>query len=99
VLDLGHTYHFQRPNSPYPYLQLALDTSNVVKLDTLPPAAASGFPPEEEQLLRHSDSVAVRKIVALDVRPQTRERDTADNGLVRLASTVAPSIVMVEAAT
>jgi hypothetical protein len=98
VISSGCTYHFQRPDPPYPHLQLALNASDVVKLNTLPPAAASGFPPEEKQLLRHSDSVAVSKIVALDVRSQTRERDTADDGLVGLAGTMAPSVVMVEAA-
>ena len=63
------TYHFKRPDSPYPYLQLAFDASDIFKLDTFPPAATSRFPPEEQQLLRHSDRVAVGKVVALDVRP------------------------------
>jgi hypothetical protein len=95
---LEHTYHFQCPDSPYPYLQLALNASDVVKLDTLPPATASWFSPKEKQLLRHSDSVTVSKIVALDIGPQTRKCDAADDSLVRFAGAVAPSIVMVEAA-
>jgi hypothetical protein len=90
------SYHFQRPNSPYPHLELALDTSDIVKFNAFPPAAASGFPPEKEQLLRHSDSVAVSKIVALDVSPQTCECDTADDGLVGLTGTVTPAIIVIE---
>ena len=92
------TYHFECPDSPYPHLELALDTSDVFKLDTLPPAAASGFPPEEQQLLRHADRVAVSKVVALDIRSQAREGDTADDSLVGLAGTMTPSIIVVEAA-
>jgi len=49
--------------------------------------------------LRHSDSIAVRKIVAFNVGPKTCKCDTTDDGLVRLAGTVPPSIVVVEAAT
>lgn len=94
----ANTYHFQRPNPPYPHLELALDTSNIFKLDSFPPAATSWFPPEKEQLLRHSDSVAVGIFIALDVGPQTRKSNAADDGLVGFTSTVAPSVVVVETA-
>jgi hypothetical protein len=90
--------HFERPDSPYPHLELAFDTSNVVELNTFPPAAASGFPPEEEQLLRHTNSVAISKIVTLNVRSQACKGDAANDGFVRLAGTMAPSVVVVEAA-
>lgn len=93
------TYHFQRPDPPYPYLELALDASNVLKLHSLPPAATSWFPPEKEQLLRHAYSIAVSVFVALDVRPQARKSDTADDSFVGFTGTVAPSIIVVETTT
>ena len=89
-------YHFKRPDSPYPDFELALDASDVLKLDTFPPAAASRFPPEKKQFLRHSDSVAVSKIVALNVGPETCKRNTADDGLVGLASAVTPAVIVVK---
>jgi hypothetical protein len=92
-------YHFQRPDPPYPDLQLALDASHVLELHAFPPAATGGFPPEEQQLLRHSDSVAVSKVVAFDVSSQASEGDAADDSLVGLAGTVSPSVVVIEAAT
>jgi hypothetical protein len=91
------SYHFKCPHSPYPHFQLALDASDVVELDTLPPASASGFPPEEEQLLGHSDSITVGEVVALDVGPQACECNTADDGLVGFAGAVTPAVVVVEA--
>lgn len=93
------SYHFQRPNPSYPHLELALDASDVVKLNTLPPASASRFPPEEKQLLSHADGVAVSEVVALYIRPQTCKRNTANDGLVGLAGAVSPLIVVVEPAT
>jgi hypothetical protein len=94
----GKTYHFQRPDPPYPYLELAFDASNVLKLNSLPPAATSWFPPEKEQLLRHSDCIVIGKIITLDVGPQACKGNAADDRFVGFASTVAPSIIMVEAA-
>jgi hypothetical protein len=93
----GRTYHFQCPDPPYPHLELAFDTSDIVKFDTFPPAAASGFPPEEEQLLRHSDGVAVSKVVTLNVRSQACKSNAANDGFVGLAGAVTPSVVVVEA--
>jgi hypothetical protein len=91
-------YHLQRPDPSYPHLELALDASDVIKLNTFPPASASRFPPEEKELLGHTDGIAIGKVVALDIGPQACKRNTADNSLVGLASTVTPSIVVVEAA-
>jgi hypothetical protein len=93
------SYHFERPYPPYPHLQLALNAADIVKLNAFPPAATGGLPPEEEQLLRHPDSVAVSEIVAFDIRPQTGQRDTADDGLVRLAGAVTPLVIVIEATT
>lgn len=91
-------YHLQRPHPSDPHLQLALNPPDIVELDAFPPASASRFPPEEQQLLGHSDSVTIGKIVALDVGPKTCERDAADDCLVRLTSAVTPLIVVIEAA-
>lgn len=90
--------HLQRPHSADPDLELALDAFDIVQLDTLPPASSSGFPPEEEQLLRHADGV-VAHFVASNVAAQPSEGQTADDGLVRLASSVTPLVVVVEATT
>lgn len=89
--------HLQRPHAPDPHLELALDALNIVQLDALPPAAPGGFPPEQEQLLRHADGVAAH-FVAADVAAQPRQGQAADDGLVGLAGAVAPAIVVVEAA-
>ena len=67
-----------------------------MQLDALPPAAARGLAPEEEQLLRHADGGAAR--VAADVGAEAREGQAADYGFVGLAGAVAPAVVVVEAA-
>jgi hypothetical protein len=97
--DIGNSsaYHLQRPDSPDPHLQLALDAADIVELNALPPAAACGFPPEQEKLLRHPDGITVGRVVALDVGAQACERNAADDGLVGLAGTVTPEVVVVEA--
>lgn len=41
------TYHLQRPNPPYPNLQLTLYAFNIVQLHTLPPASSGRLPPEQ----------------------------------------------------
>jgi hypothetical protein len=46
--------------------------------------------------LRHADRV-VTHVVATDVAAQPREGETADDGLVRLASAVSPLVIVVEA--
>lgn len=56
--------HLKRPHSANPHLELAFDAFNIVQLDTLPPAASSGFSPEEEQLLRHSDGIAAHFVAS-----------------------------------
>lgn len=61
------TYHFKRPDSSNPDLQFALDAFDVGELNAFPPASSCGFPPEEQQLLRHTDSVSGR--LTLDVSP------------------------------
>lgn len=91
------TYHLQSPHPPNPHFQPALDTSYVLELDPLPPTPPRRFPPEEKQLLRHAEGVAVREVVALDVGAQASQRETAYDGLVRLAGAVAPLVVVVEA--
>lgn len=90
-------YHFQSPDPSDPHLELALHSSDVVELDTFPPASAGGFPPEQKQFLGHTDSVAVCEVVTFDVGPQTRKSDTTNDSLVRLSGTVAPVIIVVEA--
>lgn len=87
--------HLQCPHSADPDFKLALDAFDIVQLNTLPPASSSGFPPEEEQLLRHADGIAAH-FVASNVAAQPSEGQTADDGLVRLTSSVAPLVVVVE---
>lgn len=48
--------------------------------------------------MRHADGV-VAHFVASNVAAQPSEGQTADDGLVRLASSVAPLVVVVEATT
>lgn len=61
------TYHFERPDSPDPDLELAFNTLDIIELNSLPPAPPSRFPPEQEQLLGHADGVAVSKVVSFNV--------------------------------
>lgn len=87
--------HLQRPHPADPDFKLALNTFDVVQLDALPPASSGGLPPEEEKLLRHADSIAAH-FVASNVAAQPSKCQTADDGLVRFASSVAPLVVVVE---
>lgn len=59
--------HLQRPHSPDPHLELALDAVHAFELNPLPPASPRGFAPKQEQLLGHADGV-VAQIVAANVR-------------------------------
>lgn len=87
-------HHLEGPNSADPDLECAVDTFNIIKVNAFPPAAASRLAPEQKELLSHADSVGVG--VATDIGTQTSKGDTADDSLVRLASTVTPGIVVVE---
>lgn len=91
--------HLQSPHPTDPHLELRarLEAFDTLELDTLPPAPASRLAPEEQKLLGHAHGVAAH-LVALNVGAQAGEGKGADNGLVRLAGTVAPAIVVVEAA-
>lgn len=90
--------HLQRPHPPDPHLELALDALDALQLDALPPAATGRLAPKQKQLLGHTHGVATH-LVAPDVTTQTGQCQAADHGLVRLASAVAPVVVVVEAAT
>lgn len=94
--ERGCTYHLKRPNSPDPHLEFALNSTDIVELDALPPASSRGFPPKEKELLSHADCVAVGEVVALDIRTQTSKCNAADNSLVRLASAMSPAVIVVE---
>jgi hypothetical protein len=93
----GGTYHLERPNSSYPDLKLAFYTPDIVKLNTFPPASASGLPPEQQQLLGHADSIAVREVVTLNIGPQTCKSNTTDDSLVRFSGAMTPMVIVVEA--
>lgn len=88
--------HFQRPDPPNPDFKTPVDALDIVKVHAFPPAPAGRLAPEQQQLLRHAHGVVAR-IVAADVAAQPGERETADDGLVRLAGTVAPLVVVIEA--
>jgi hypothetical protein len=92
------TYHLKRPDPSYPHLELAFYAPDIVKLNAFPPASTSRFPPEEQELLSHTDGIAVGKVVALDVGPEACKSNTADHSLVGLSSAVTPVVVVVEAA-
>lgn len=90
-------YHLERPDSSYPHLELAFHTPDIVKLNTFPPASTGRFPPEEQELLSHTDGIAVGKVIAFDVGPEACKSNTANHSLVGLAGTVTPVIVVIEA--
>ena len=93
------THHLQRPNPPYPNLQPPFYTLDLVQLHAFPPTSPRRLPPKQEQLLRHAHRVVVRqRLAALDVGPEAREGEAADDGLVGLAGAVAPAVLVVEAA-
>lgn len=91
------THHFKCPHPSDPHLELPLNSLDIVQLNTLPPTSPCWFPPEEQELLCHSDCVA-RQIVTPDIGAETCERNTADDCFVRFASAMTPAIVVVEAA-
>lgn len=93
----GRSYHLQRPHPPNPHFQRTLDALNVLQLDAFPPTPPGRFPPKEQQLLRHADRVVVGH-VAFDVGSEPRESETADDGFVGLAGSMAPAVVVVETA-
>jgi hypothetical protein len=64
--SVGVAYHFKRPHTPYPHLELARYTIHIVELDTFPPASPSWLPPEKQELLCHTHHVAAGEI-AFDV--------------------------------
>lgn len=92
----GRAYHLKRPDPSYPDLELAFYTPDIVKLNTFPPASSSRFPPEQQELLSHANSVTVGNVVALDVGAQACKSNTANDSLVRLSSAMAPKVVVVE---
>lgn len=96
-LVIANTYHFKRPDSPNPDLQLALHALNIVKLNTFPPASPRRFAPEKQKFLRHSDGVAVSGRVATNVGAQASKRNGADDGLVGFGGAVTPGVSAVEA--
>ena len=90
-------YHLQRPHSSYPHLKLPLHPLHLVQLYSLPPAPSRRFSPEQQQLLCHTNRIAVGEVAPTNIGPQTGERQAADNGFVRLAGPVTPAIVIVKA--
>lgn len=92
------THHLQRPHASDPDLELALHALHVPEIHALPPAAPRRLPPEQEELLRHTDGVGVGGVAAPGVGAETGEGDGADDGFVRLAGPVTPAVVVVEAA-
>ena len=99
ILTQPDDTHLERPHPPDPNLEFdsLRHALNAVELDTLPPAPPGRLAPEEEQLLRHAHGIAAH-LVAADVGPQARKGEAADDGLVGFACTVAPLVVVVEAA-
>ena len=92
------THHLQRPNPPYPNLQLPFYAFDLVQLHAFPPTSPRRLPPKQEQLLRHTHRVVVRqRLAALDVSSQSRKGEAANDGFVGLAGAVAPTVLVVEA--
>jgi hypothetical protein len=88
--------HLQRPHPSNPYLQLALNTLDVVQLDALPPASPRWLAPEQQQLLRHTHRIATHLVTA-DIAAEARKSQAADNSLIGLACAVSPLVLAVEA--
>ena len=97
ALAQSNDTHLQRPYSPDPYLELALDSFDMVQLNPLPPASPRRFSPEQKKLLRHAHGTRAH-VVASDVAAQAGQGQAADDGLVWFSSSVTPSVVMVEPA-
>ena len=99
LLTQANDAHLEGPDPADPDLELGAlgEALDALELDALPPAAAGGLAPEEQQLLGHADGAAAH-VVAADVGAQPRQRQRADDGLVGLARPVAPVVVVVEAA-
>ena len=49
------THHLQCPDPPDPNLERAVDSVDVLKVGTFPPASTRRFSPEEQQLLSHAE--------------------------------------------
>ena len=101
----GNSHHLQCPNTPNPNLQLSFHTLDIIQFDAFPPASPRRFPPEEKELLCHTDSsgIAIREITVGTtgtrgplIGPQPGECDRADDSFVGFAGTVAPAVVVVE---
>lgn len=91
------TYHFERPDTPDPDLQLAWYTIDILKFDSFPPASPCRLAPEEEKLLSHSNNIGVGHFITLDVGTKSSESNAADDSLVGFICPVTPAIVMIEA--
>jgi hypothetical protein len=64
VLTQTNDAHLEGPYPSDPDLELALNTCNVLELDTFPPATASGLTPEKEKLLSHTNSVGTHLVAS-----------------------------------
>lgn len=89
------TYHLQCPYAPNPDLDLTINALHIIKLNTLPPAAAGRLAPEQKELLGHAHSIVVRQ-VASDISAEFSQGKTANDCLVGLSGTVAPLIFAVK---
>lgn len=93
--ELYVPYHFQRPDSPNPDLDLAFHSFYIVQINPFPPATTGGFPPKEQEFLSHADGIVVRQITS-NVSAKLGEGKTADDRLVRLRGSVSPLILAIE---
>jgi hypothetical protein len=89
------TYHFKRPHSPNPHFYFAFDPIDIFEFDTLPPASAGWFSPEQQEFLCHADCIVIRQITS-DVGAKFSQRKAANDRLVRFGSTVTPPVVSLE---
>lgn len=87
--------HLQRPYASDPNLELTLDAVDIVELNALPPASSRGLAPKQQELLRHTHRI-VAQVAAADVASQPGQRQATNDGLVGLAGSVAPAVVVVE---
>lgn len=94
--EAQESYHFECPHSPNPDLDWSIDPFHIVQFDSFPPASSSGFSPEEQEFLSHTDSVIVRKI-ASDISAKLGQSKTANDCLVGLRGPMSPLIVAIKA--
>lgn len=90
--------HLKRPHSPNPHLKWSFHTFDILEMDAFPPTSTRRFPPEKEKLLCHADCIVVAGLGSANIGPEARQCQTADDSFIRLASTMAPAVVVVEAA-